>query len=145
MSKLFALPQQLLGPLKQLAALVQEYGSLPRAIFALISTYIVASVLNLGAFAVNSVLGVFNWITGSIDVVRVTLVYWFGRAGIDVLGVIRAVQQEAAAAVATLGPLGPPVVIGVGALVIYGLYRLLVAAAGTIPGVSIAVDLLGLR
>lgn len=139
------LPGEWLAPIKELVALYEKYGSVPRAIFGLISLYIADSVLSLGSFAVGVVLSVWDFVTRSIDSARLLLVGLFGGVGGTLLGVAELVVDEVAVAVASLGPFGPPLAVATGALTLYATYRLLIALLGELPGGSSVVDLLGVR
>ncbi|WP_254271096.1 hypothetical protein [Haloarcula marina] len=112
---------------------------------AIISGYIVRSVLNLGAFGVNSVLSAFGIVAGFFDGIRVTLVRAFGSIGIDLLAAYLSVQQVIGSAVRVAGPGGPFLAIGFTAVTLYLGYRVAVALLGEIPVGSSIVDLLGLR
>jgi len=139
------IPKALWAPLKEIAALYRRYGSVQKAIFALIATYIVGSILSFGAYVVNSVLSVFDFAVASLVWARLRLVQVFGLVGFNIAAALEDVQMAAADAIASLGLLGPPVAIGFGALSLYGTYRVLVALAGELPVGSTVVDLLRLR
>jgi hypothetical protein len=142
---LVALPSALLAPLRELAALYQRYGSVPRAIFALISLYILNGLFSIINVVAGSVLFVFDLIVGSLRTAQALLVGAFGAVGVDILGALLGVQQAVSGVVVAAGPLGPPLAVAAASLMLYVLYRLAVALLGELPGGSTLVDLLGLR
>jgi len=139
------IPQSWLSPIAQLAALYNEYGSLPRAFTAIISSYIVSSVFGLGSYVVDSVLSVFDVITFSLGYVQRQIGRQAGFLGINVLGILRGVQRQIGAVIESLGPAGPPVAITVFALILFAVYRIGVALLGELPVGSSLIDTLGLR
>lgn len=140
-----SLPDSLLDPLRELGALYKRYGSVPRAIFALISLYIVNGALSIGSFVVGSVLAVFDFAAGSIRSVQLFLINSFGAVGVNILGIYQSVVNDVASVIQLAGPLGPPIAAIIGGVLIYGAYRLTVAALGELPLGSSLVDLLGVR
>jgi len=139
------LPTWLLEPLRELAGLYQEYGSIPRAVVAIISGYIVSSVFGLGAYIVGSILTVFDVVAGSIAWVQYQAGAAFGFTGNSILRALRDVQLAFGDAIASAGPLAPVIAGGLAAIALYGTYRVGVAVAGEFPVASTIVDLLGLR
>jgi uncharacterized membrane protein len=142
---LIAIPTDLLEPVGQLAALTKEYGSVPRAIFALISIYILNGIFSIFSVIVGAVLFVFDVFVGALDTARVLLVGGFAAVGVDLLGVLVSIQEQISAVVASAGPAGPPLAVGAASIMIYVGYRLGVALLGELPVGSTIVDLLGLR
>jgi len=140
-----SLPDSLLDPLRELGALYKRYGSVPRAIFALISLYLVNGALSIGSFVVGSVLAVFDIAAGSIRSVQLFLINSFGSVGVNILGIYKSIQLQLASVIQGAGPLGPPLAVFVGGLLIYGLYRVTIVALGELPLGSSLVDLLRLR
>jgi len=130
---------------QRLAALISRYGSIPRAIFALISLYLLNGVFSIVNVVAGSVLYVFDLFVGSLGVAQDLLVSAFGAVGVDILGALLGVQQAVSGVVASAGPLGPPLAILAASALLYGLYRLAVALLGEFPGGSTIVDLLRLR
>ncbi|WP_415381469.1 hypothetical protein [Halosimplex sp. TS25] len=139
------LPSGWVRPLAQLVGLYREYGSIPKAIFGLISTYIVSSVFGFGGYVVSSILAVFDWITLSLAWVQVELGGSFTIVGFRVLNAYRWVQGQLGNAAASAGPLAPVIAIAIGAVIFAVLYRALIALLGELPGGSSIVDFLGLR
>lgn len=129
----------------QLVSLVTEYGSLPRAVFALITLYILNGIFSVIDVLAGSVLFVFDVVVGSLQTAQALLVGAFGAVGVDILGALFGVQQALSGVVAGAGPLGPPLAVAAASLMLYGLYRLTVALLGELPGGSTLVDLLGVR
>ncbi|GGN92267.1 hypothetical protein [Haloarcula pellucida] len=135
-----------LAPLASVARVLVRFGRNPVGfVTTIISLYIVDSVLNIGAFAVNSILSAFGIIVGFFDGIRVTLVTAFGSVGIDILGGYVAVQQSIANVVASAGAAAPFLAIGFASVAVYVGYRVGVALLGELPLGSSIVDLLGLR
>ena len=135
-----------LAPLASVAKVLARFGRDPFGFVAtIISLYIVDSILNLGAFAVNSVLAAFGFVVGFFDSIRVTLVTTFGRVGIDLLEVYVAGQQTVADIVSRAGAAAPFLAVGFAAVALYVGYRVAVALLGELPVGSSIVDLLGLR
>jgi len=139
------LPKGWLETLAELAAIREEYGSIPAAIFALISLYILNGIFSIFSAIVGAVLTVFDVLTGALATAQMLLVGAFQRAGIDILGLLLDLERQIADVVASAGPLGPPLAVGATAVFLYVLYRLSVALLGELPGGSTLVDLLGLR
>ena len=131
--------------LSQLVGLVSEYGSLPRAVFALVSLYLLNGIFGILGVIVGSVLFVFDLLVASLETVRTLLVSVFGAAGLELLGALLSLERAIAGVVETAGPVGPPIAVGVTAVLLYVLYRVAVALIGEIPGGSTIVDLLRLR
>lgn len=131
--------------IQQLVALVTEYGSLPRAVFALITLYILNGIFSVIDVVAGSVLFVFDLVVGSVQTAQALLVGAFGAVGVDILGALVGVQQAVSGVVAVAGPLGPPLAVASASLMLYVLYRLTVALLGELPGGSTIVDLLGVR
>lgn len=133
------------GPIRQLIDLYNEYGSIPRAVFGLITTYIVSSVFGFGQFIVGSVLSVFDYVTLSLAWVQAQLGASFGLVGFDILAAFRWVQIQIGSAAAAAGPAAPIIAIVFGAATVTVLYRAGVAILGELPVGSSLVDFLGLR
>jgi len=131
--------------LAQLVALIRRYGSLPEAVFGLISLYILQGIFDVVSIVVGSILYVFDLVVGSIDAARLLLLEAFGAVGADVLGTLVAFQREIATVIESAGPAGPPIAVGATAVLLYVGYRVAVALLGEIPGGSSLVDILGLR
>jgi hypothetical protein len=129
----------------QLVALVQEYGSLPRALFALISLYILNGIFSVIDVVAGSVLFVFDLVVGSLSAAQSLLVGAFGAVGVDVLAALLGLQRALGDVVAGAGPAGPAIAVGATAIMLYVGYRLAVALLGELPVGSMVVDLLGLR
>ncbi|WP_436931676.1 hypothetical protein [Halosimplex halobium] len=142
---IIGIPTAWLAPLRELVALYREYGSLPRAVFSLIATYLVSSVFGFGSWIVASVLSVFDMVTLALAWVQVQLSSAFAFVGIDILGALRWVQLELAAGAQAAGPLAPLVTIAIGSIALAVTYRALIALVGELPGGSSLVDFLGLR
>jgi len=142
---LVAIPKSLLQPLKQLAALADRYGSVPRAIVAIISLYIVNGVLSIGSYIVGSFVAFNDSVTASFRLAQNVLIGSFGSVGVDVLAVGRSIQLQIASVIQGAGPLGPPIAVGLGAIIVYAVYRIIIVALGELPLGSSLVDLLGLR
>jgi len=140
-----AIPKALLEPLKQLAALADRYGSVPRAIVGLISLYIVNGVLSIGSYIIGSFVALNDSVTASIRLAQNLLIGSLGAVGVDILYVGRSIQLQIATAIQGAGPLGPPIAVGIGALILYAMYRVVILALGELPLGSSLVDLLGLR
>lgn len=137
---------QALAPLANVAGFLARFGRNPVGfIVSVISLYIVNAVLNLGAFAVNSVLGVFNAVVGAIRAAQALLTGAFAFVGVDILGIFASLNEIVATIAASAGPFGPPLIAAFAAVSIYGTYRVGVALLGEIPIGSSIVDLLGLR
>jgi hypothetical protein len=130
---------------REVASLIARYGSLPRAIFAIISLYILNGLFSIINVVAGSVLYVFDLIVGSLQTAQALLVGAFGAVGIDILGALVGVQQAVSVVVASAGPLGPPLAVAAASLSLYVLYRLGIAALGELPVGSTVVDLLRLR
>jgi hypothetical protein len=129
----------------QLVGLVRSYGSLPRAIFALISLYLLNGIFSIFGVVAGSVLYVFDLIVGSLQVAQSLLIGAFGAVGVDLLGVFVALEGEIAGVVASAGPAGPVIAVGSTAVILFVGYRLAVSVLGELPVGSTIVDLLGLR
>lgn len=142
---IIGLPQSWLGPVAELVRLYNRYGSLPRAITAIISSYIISSVFGFGSFIIGSVFAVFDALTLSLRWVQQRVGVQFGMAGYTVLDGVRTVQQTIGGAVESLGPAGPIVAIAFAAIVLALVYRVGVALIGELPVGSSVVDILGLR
>ncbi len=109
-----------LAPLAGVAKVLVRFGRNPFGFIAtIISLYIVNGFLNLGAFAVNTVLSAFDIVVGSLDFVRITLVNAFGGIGIDLLGAIAVIQQVAGNVIATAGPAAPVLAVGLAGLSVW--------------------------
>jgi len=139
------LPSTLLKPLVELASLYREYGSIPRVIAAVISLYIVNTILSIGGFAVSILVSAGNIVSGAFVIVRELLVGAFSVVGVNILGIYQWLIGVLAGVVASLGPFGPPLAIGVGAVLVYSAYRVTIVLLGELPLGSSIVDLLGLR
>lgn len=144
-NRLTPIPESWLQPIQQLVALYEEYGSLPRAIFGLISLYIVNGVLNIGEYIVSSILLLFDYVTGSLGLVQRQLGVSFATVSAGVLTAIWNVQMSIATIVTPYGPLTPVVMIGLTAIEALIIWRILVALLGELPLGSSITDLLGLR
>jgi len=129
----------------QLVGLVTEYGSLPRAIYALITLYILNGIFSVIDVITGSVLFVFDLVVGSLQTAQALLVGAFAAVGVDILGALLGVQRAVSGIVTAAGPLGPVIAVASASLMLYGLYRLAVALLGELPGGSTIVDLLGVR
>jgi hypothetical protein len=131
----------------QLVGLVTEYGSLPRAVFALITLYILNGLFAIVDVIAGSVLFGFDLVVGSLQAAQALLVGAFGAVGIDILGALVGVQQAIAGVVASAGPFAPVLAVGSASLLIYGLYvfgrRLAVGLLGELPGGSTLLELFG--
>lgn len=137
---------QALAPLATVAGFLARFGRNPVGFIAsVISLYIVNSVLNLGAFAINSVLGVFNAIVGAIRAAQALLTGAFAFVGVDILGIFTSLNAIVAELAASAGPFGPPLIAAFAAVSVYLTYRVAVALLGELPIGSSVVDLLGLR
>ncbi|PSQ06652.1 hypothetical protein BRC92_00335 [Halobacteriales archaeon QS_4_69_31] len=145
MSRHLPLPESWIRPIRELVSLYNEYGSVPRAIAGIITTWIVASVLNLGSYVVGSILGVWDLVASSITTARVSVGSSLGGFGLEALQVLALVQNWIATAVAALGPAGPPVAVAIGSVALFLGYRLVIALIGEFPIGSTIVDVLGLR
>jgi hypothetical protein len=144
-NRLTPIPRSWVEPIQQLVALVKEYGSLPRAIGAIISLYIVNSVLNFGTYVVESILLLFSYITGSLAYVQAAVGVNFAALGTAILTAIWSVQMQIVNTVNPYGPFAPVVLIGVTAIEALLAWRFIVALAGELPLGSSIVDFLGLR
>ena len=144
-NRLTPIPRSWVEPIQQLVALVKEYGSLPRAIGAIISLYIVNSVLNFGTYVVESILLLFSYVTGSLAYVQSTLGVNFAAAGTALLAALWSFQIQIATFVSPYGPATPIVMVGLTAIEALVLWRFIVALAGELPLGSSIVDFLGLR
>jgi len=129
----------------QLAALVEEYGSVPRAIFTLISIYLLSGIFDIIGVVTGSVLYVFDLGIGSLRVAQGLLIRAFGAVGVDVIETLITLQQEIGRVVESAGPLGPPIAVVSASVMLYVGYRVAVALLGEIPGGSTLVDILRLR
>jgi hypothetical protein len=131
----------------QLVGLVTEYGSLPRAVFALITLYILNGLFAIVDVIAGSVLFGFDLVVGSLQAAQTLLVGAFGAVGIDILGALVGVQQAIAGVVASAGPLAPVLAVGSASLLIYAMYvfgrRLVVGLLGELPGGSTLLELFG--
>lgn len=130
---------------KQLVALIREYGSLPRAIFGLISLYLLNGILDVVGIVVGSILFAFDLVVASLATAQGLLIRAFGAVGIDVLGALVGLQRAIGGVVEAAGPAGPPLAVAFGAVSLYVLWRIGIALLGELPGGSSIVDLLGLR
>ena len=131
--------------LAELVGLVTRYGSLTRAIVAIISLYILNGVLDVVGIVVGSVLFAFDLIVGSLATAQRLLLGALGAVGIDILAALTSLQREIAGVVEGAGPAGPVIAVAAGAIGLYVLWRVGVALVGELPGGSTLVDLLGLR
>jgi len=129
----------------QLVALVREYGSLPRAIFGLISLYILGGILTGVRIVTGSILYVFDLVVGALQVAQSLLIGAFAAVGLDVLGLLGDLGGELGRVVAEAGPLGPPIAVGAAAVGLFAMYRVGVALVGELPLGSSIVDILRLR
>lgn len=147
--RLIGVPKSWVQPIQEVVALYNEYGSVPRAIAAIISLYIVNAFLNLAGYLVGSIVMVGDIAAGSLDAVRGILGGIGQVIGFNFLTVASEIQLAIADVVTQLGPLGPPVAIGTGAILLYLAYLLIVrigiAVVGELPVGSSIVDILGLR
>lgn len=132
-------------PLQQLGALYNQYGSVPAAIFGLISLYILNGIIDVVGFVAGAFLAAFDILVGLTVAARRALVGVFGPIGVDLLGVGSELQRVLLDVVARSGPFAPIVAGIVAVVILYGLYRLGVALLGEVPGGSTLVDLLRLR
>lgn len=134
-----------LESLQQVAAAIEKHGSFPRAVFALISAYILDVIFGIFGTIAGAILFAFDVVVGVLGFAQRLLVNGFGIVGIDILGALAGVQRAIAGAIAGSGPLAPvfATLLAVGTL--YVLYRLAVALLGELPVGSTIVDLLGLR
>lgn len=114
-------------------------------VFRLINYYVVGGALAVGRFAVGVVLAPFDLLGGALDYLQRALVNAFAVVGIDILGVLVGIQQSIAGVVASAGPAGPLVAVGLAAVSIYLLYRLAIAALEIVPGGSSILTLGGFR
>ena len=131
----------------ELVALVRSYGSLPRAIFALISLYLLNGIFEIFGVFVGAVLFVFDVIVGALSTVLSLLLGAFSAVGIDLLGVLLELEATLAGVVASAGPLGPVIAVGGTALILYVTLefgsRLVVGLIGELPGGSTLLELFG--
>jgi len=142
---LIGIPKAWASPIREIAALYREYGSIPRAMAAIISTYVVESVFGLGSYVVASVLSVFDYATLSLAWVQTQLGGAFAWVGFDILSALRWVQIQLGTAATAAGPLAPLVAIAIASVTLAVLYRAGIALLGELPGGSSLVDFLGLR
>jgi hypothetical protein len=115
--------QQLRTPLQQLGALYERFGSVPGAIFGLISLYLLNGVISILDVVAGSVLFAFDLIVAALQFVQNFLVSGFGAVGIDILGVLIDLQVQVAGVVDGAGPAGPIVAVGIAAAGTYVSYR----------------------
>lgn len=132
-------------PLEQLRALYERFGSLPGAIFGLISLYLLNGILDVIGVITGSVLFAFDLVVGAFRWVQRALVGAFGAVGIDVLGALTDLQVALAGIVAGAGPAGPFIAVAAVSVSLYLMYRVGVALLGELPVGSSIVDILGLR
>ncbi|WP_424001192.1 hypothetical protein ACOZ4I_15705 [Haloarcula salina] len=86
---------------------------------SIISAYIINAVLNVGGYAVSSILAAFDLVAGVFDYIRVVLTNAFGLLGINLLSAIAALQQEIAAVYASAGAAAPFFAVATAALLVY--------------------------
>lgn len=135
-----------LAPLASVANVLVRFGTNPVGFVAsIISLYIVNTVVNIGAYAVNVILAAFDIVTGALNVVRGGLSWALGGVGDQIIGAILSGRAQVVDVVGGAGPAGPIIAAVVAAVGLYVLYRLGVALLGEIPIGSTIVDLLGLR
>ena len=131
----------------ELVSLVRSYGSVPRAIFALISLYILEGIFSIFGVIAGSVLFVFDVIVGSFETVLSLLLGAYSAVGSDILGVFLALERNVAGVVASAGPLGPVVAVGGTALILWIVWefgsRLAIGVLGELPGGSTLLSLVG--
>lgn len=133
-----------LEPLRQVAVLIERYGSFPRAIFALITGYILNGLFDIIGVVAGSVLFAFDLIVGGLAFAQGALVGAFGSVGIDILGAIAGVRQAFLDVLATAGPAAPVLaaLLTVGVLVL--LYRAAIALGSDVPLLGALLEFLGL-
>jgi len=138
-------PESVREGLGQLAAAIKRYGSLRSAIIGVVVSWTVAQILGFGAYIVNSILLVFDYVTGALVTVQRALNVNFAALGTAILTAIWNVQMQIVNTVNPYGPLAPVVLIGVTAIEALLAWRFIVALAGELPLGSGIVDFLGLR
>lgn len=114
-------------------------------IFRFVSEFVVSSVFGLFGIIVEWIQAAFDLVVLAVDGARSLAIGAFAAVGVDILGALVAVQQQLAAAVATLGPAAPLVAVAAGSVAIYVVARLGIGLLGELPLGSTIVDLLRLR
>lgn len=131
----------------ELVSLVRSYGSLPRAIFALISLYLLDGIFSIFGVIVGSILFVFDTLVGSLETALSLLLGAFSAVGVDILGVFLALERTVAGVVASAGPLAPVIAVGGTALILWIVWefgsRLAIGILGELPGGSTLLSLVG--
>jgi hypothetical protein len=136
-----ALPESL----REVAAWVEHYGSFRRAVFALITGWILDLSFGFVSVIDGGFLYAGDLLVGSLGYVEAAITWGFGLIGLDILGALAELQRELVGVTEGAGGAAPVLaaVFAFGAL--YLVYRTLIVIAGLLPVVGDLLDGLGVR
>lgn len=137
--------QALPKALREVAAYVEHYGTFPRAVFALITGYILEVVFGFVGVIAASVLLAFDYVVGALEYARAALLGVFGPAGAEFLGWLAGLQATFAEVTAMAGPAAPLVAVALSLGFGYAVLRVGILVVGNVPLLGAIVGALGVR
>lgn len=122
-----------LRPLASFVDVLVTFARNPfRFVASVISVYLLDGIFGIFGVVVGAIFTAFDYLVAALAFVRGFLVGAFGAVGIDILGVLVELQVSIAGVVATAGPAGPVIAVGVAAVGIYAMYRLVAFIAALV-------------
>jgi hypothetical protein len=101
-----------------------------------VALYIVTTLLNFGAFLVETILAGFGFFTAALGIGESAIVGGISGAGNAILSALLGIQQQIAGIVTQAGPAGPVIAVAMTGAILYGAYLAARFILGFVPGLG---------